>query len=183
MEKKRYRDIILQILSICLLLFCGFVFWQYGYSVTKIGKYICLIAFSIYIAGVDKREFRIPNKTLIYMLLLRAGILLIEFFLYPAIWTGFMIHTACGMSVGFGVLFICYYLSKKSIGMGDVKFCGVIGAYTGAGLVYVIIIISCIAAAVYGVIQVLRKKMTVKEGIPFGPFLLIGIVSSLLIGF
>jgi len=168
---------------ICILLFSGIIFREYGYSITKITKYIILIAFGCYIAEIDKKEKRIPNKTLVYMVIVRTILLAIELVMYPVLWMEFLIHALGGLLAGTGILFLCYFLSKHSLGMGDVKFGGVIGYFTGSGIVYIIIVLSCILAAAYGLIQIARKKLTLKDEIPFGPFMQMGTVLALWIGF
>ena len=69
-----------------------------------------------------------------------------------------------------------HYISKKGIGMGDVKLISVIGFYTGTAVLYAIIVFSLIACIVYSLIQMARKKVTAKSFVAFGPFVAIGTI-------
>ena len=80
------------------------------------------------------------------------------------------------------IFFLAYVLSRHAVGMGDVKLVAVIGMCLGFGSTYLVMLLSLILSALYGGIQVIRKKKSMKDEIAFGPFLAVGTLIVLLIG-
>ena len=68
------------------------------------------------------------------------------------------------------------------MGWGDVKLVGLIGLATGFPLVFFSIILGAILGAVVAVALVVAKKRTFKETLPFGPFLALAAMVTLLWG-
>ena len=91
-------------------------------------------------------------------------------------------------SVVLGVIFcaLCfgagYVLSRKAMGAGDVKLSLVMGLYLTGAYVVGAIVYGCLAGAAYSITQLLRKKVTRKDSIPFVPFLYTGLIIRLLVG-
>jgi leader peptidase (prepilin peptidase) / N-methyltransferase len=74
-------------------------------------------------------------------------------------------------------------LSKKGMGMGDVKLVGVLGLYLGRAVVPAIFI-ALILGVVVGAAVIASKGMTTgrKTKIPFGPFLAVGALIAFFVG-
>ncbi|WCB94537.1 Prepilin peptidase PppA [Baekduia alba] len=74
-------------------------------------------------------------------------------------------------------------LSKKGMGMGDVKLVGVLGLYLGRAVAPAIFI-ALILGVVVGAAVVARKGATAgrKTKIPFGPFLAVGALIAFFVG-
>ncbi len=60
------------------------------------------------------------------------------------------------------------------MGVGDVKLAGALGLLFGWPDILVIIAISFILGAVYGVYKIARGSAKLKTAVPFGPFLVLG---------
>ena len=86
------------------------------------------------------------------------------------------------------ILFLLIYLvilfiyKQEGIGFGDVKLAGLIGLVTGSRLVLVALLIGIILGGLTGVILLLLKVKNRKEPIPFGPFLSLATIVTLLWG-
>ena len=79
-------------------------------------------------------------------------------------------------------LFFLFLWKIKGMGLGDVKYVIPMTLLLGWPLITVGLFLSFILGAVVGVAAVLSKKKTLKQAIPFGPFLVIGTVLALVIG-
>lgn len=160
--------------GIALLFILGFaelvLFMNYGYHWTKIARYLVLSGFLAVIACVDYKKTIIPNKLLLYMLLIRGVLLAAELFIFTEYRKEILISSFGGLGTGFLIFLLSYILSRKSIGLGDVKLAAVIGWYLGSALIWMDVIIALSLAAGYSIIQLVRKKLTMKDSIPLAPF-------------
>lgn len=77
-----------------------------------------------------------------------------------------------GAVLGAVLLGLPYLILKESIGLGDVKMVAVCGVLFGAVGVIQLLLRAFVAIFAYSVIQLLRKKVTLKTETPFAPFLL-----------
>ncbi len=90
-------------------------------------------------------------------------------------------------SMAFGVLFtmisvgLTYLISHGNMGAGDVKLALIMGAYLTGRHIAGTILYGCTAAALFSIIQLIRKKLTKKDTLPFVPFLYLGLVLQYLI--
>ena len=74
-------------------------------------------------------------------------------------------------------------LMFKGFGGGDIKLMAVCGFWLGTERIIVSFIISCLSASIYSLIKIAEKKQTLKERMPFAPFLSFGIIIGYLYGF
>ncbi len=124
----------------------------------------------------DYRERIVPNRVLLLMLVVSVWIIGFQgvrdmdavLRVLPSIVLGFLF---CLLSFGMG-----YFFSRGNMGAGDVKLALVLGILLTGEYVVGAILYGCIAAAVYSIIQMIRKKLTRKDMIPFVPFLYIGLI-------
>ena len=86
----------------------------------------------------------------------------------PSIILGFLF---CLISFGLG-----YLLSHGSMGAGDVKLSLIMGIYLTGNDIPGAIFYGCLIAAGYSIVQLLRKKISRKDRLPFVPFLYMGVV-------
>lgn len=74
-------------------------------------------------------------------------------------------------------------LMFKGFGGGDIKLMAVCGLWLGTERIIVSFIISCLSASLYSLIRITEKKLSLKEQMPFAPFLAFGIITGYLYGF
>jgi len=91
-------------------------------------------------------------------------------------------NAALGGGIGFGIFFLIALVSRGGMGWGDVKLAGLIGLAVGFPLVFFSVILGAILGAVVAVALVVAKKRTFKETLPFGPFLALAAMVTLLWG-
>ncbi|MFC1956490.1 prepilin peptidase [Chloroflexota bacterium] len=95
----------------------------------------------------------------------------------PAILSGLI-----GGAIGFGFFLAVLLISPRGMGMGDVKLAGLIGLITGFPLVLVALFIGISTGGVVAAALLLLRKRGRKDMIPFGAFLALGLMVTLLYG-
>jgi len=157
------------------------LYWHYGLS-AELGVmafYACL--FTI-IFVIDLEHGLILNKVVypgMVVALLLA--LLPRFWLTQWIVTG-VANAALGGAIGFAILFLIAIVSRGGMGWGDVKLAALIGLATGFPLVFFSLVMGAILGGIVAVALMIAKKKTRRETIPFGPFLALAAMITLLWG-
>jgi len=138
--------------------------------------YLLLTYYLIVVSFIDLKTMEVPVKLSYFTLV--AGLLL-SFFTN----THSFKEAVFGASFGAGViLFIIesyfVFTGKEGMGYGDANIMAVIGAFLGWKKVLLTLFLASVFGAVIGLI--LKKKREAQ--IPFGPFLSLGAIISLLFG-
>lgn len=89
---------------------------------------------------------------------------------------------AIGGGIGFVVFLLIAVISRGGMGWGDVKLAALVGLATGIPLVFLALIIGTILGGLVAVALLIGKKRGRREAIPFGPFLSLGTLITLLWG-
>jgi leader peptidase (prepilin peptidase)/N-methyltransferase len=88
-----------------------------------------------------------------------------------------------GVLVLSAFLFLIYILSRgRAMGLGDVKLAALIGLMLGLASGIAALIIAFIIGAVVSLAIVLVRKKKLKDAVPFGPFLTLGVLSVIFLG-
>ncbi|MGB9807905.1 MAG: prepilin peptidase [Thermosulfidibacteraceae bacterium] len=80
------------------------------------------------------------------------------------------------------IMLAIYLTSKGKMGFGDVKLLGAIGVNIGYKLVLLSFFIAVFTGSLVGIVLILTGMKSRKDPLPFGPFLSLGAIMSLLIG-
>ena len=134
---------------------------------------IVFIVLLIFVLIIDIKYLIIPNNIIILVIILSS----INF-----VNKSFDITKIFGLLVGFGLFFILFLLFPKGIGFGDVKLAGAIGLFLGFKLTILAILLSFFSGAIVGLLLIALGKKTMKDPIPFGPFLAFGAIFSIFFG-
>lgn len=145
----------------------GILYLRFGLT----GNYLFflyLTYFLITIAFIDWDTHLIRNKVLLGLF---AGGIVINAVYKVIPW----LSALYGTLVGAGTLFLIallgqWYFKKESVGMGDVKFAGVLGFFCGWKLILISLYTGYLFAAFYFIFLKLSKKQPIKEYMPMGPF-------------
>lgn len=157
-------------------------FSAFDYSMVKSIRYLVLVVALFLIAWIDQKKKRIPNKILKTLLAVRTSLLIVEWMMFPQLGLSLLISAILGVLLGGGLFLLAHFISKGGVGMGDVKLVAVVGIYMGGGSVMADIFLSVMASAAYSIIMLIRKKIKLKEEIPFAPFMFIGTVLTMALG-
>jgi prepilin signal peptidase PulO-like enzyme (type II secretory pathway) len=160
----------------------AFLYWYYGLSpeLGVMAFYACLF---IIIFVTDLEHGLILNKV-VYPGMVVA--LLLALFL-PQPWlTQWIVPGVANAAIGGGIGFVIFFLiaiaSRGGMGWGDVKLAALIGLATGFPLFFFSMIIGAILGGIVAVALVIVRKRKFKETIPFGPFLALAAMVTLLWG-
>jgi leader peptidase (prepilin peptidase)/N-methyltransferase len=155
--------------------------WHYRLS-PELGVMIFYACLFIIIFVVDLEQGLILNKV-VYPGMVVALLLS----LYPWPWLSDSIvmrvaYAALGGAIGFGIFLLIAIVSRGGMGWGDVKLAALIGLATGFPLVFLAIIMGAILGGIVAVALMIAKKRKRRETIPFGPFLALAAMVTLLWG-
>jgi len=157
------------------------LYWHYGLSAQLgvLAFYACLF---IVIFVIDLEHSLILNKV-VYPGMIVALLLS----LYPWPWFSESIgirvaYAALGGAIGFGIFLVIALVSRGGMGWGDVKLAALIGLATGFPLVFLAIIMAAILGGIVAVALLIAKRRGRREMIPFGPFLAVAAMVTLLWG-
>lgn len=176
------KNIWLWAVGAMLYMGAAFLFAYYGYSPWKRERYFILLCALPVLALTDRKDRRIPNRFLLILGILRMLILAGEIASYPLLWTDFAAHACGGAAGSFFLMMAAWFISRKKLGLGDVKLLTVMGFYLGFSLNYIVLFISLVFAALWGVWNVWKKKMDVKDSVAFAPFITAGLFAALILG-
>ena len=151
-----------------------------GFTVLSV-KYIVLAYLLVVIAVIDWDHLFIPNSLVlfglgagvIFLLIGRHNMGWIEALSGAILMGGFLYATG-----GLGKLIF----QKESMGMGDVKLGAMIGLFIGWKWVAVALFLTFISAGIFGIVGLISGQIKFGQKVPFGPFLSLGTVFTLLIG-
>ena len=143
--------------------------------------YACLFTI-IFI--IDLEHGLILNKVL-YPAMVVA--LLIAIFLpqpawIPQLWVHGLLNFALGAAIGFVIFLLLALVSRGGMGFGDVKLAAFIGLATGFPLALLAVIMAAVLGGLTAIILLATRKRGRKEAIPFGPFLAVAAMVTLLWG-
>jgi leader peptidase (prepilin peptidase)/N-methyltransferase len=144
--------------------------------------YILLTSLLVIISFIDLDHFIIPDKLLIIgtvfgttFNILGYGISFLDGIYGALVSVGFLLFT----------LLLEFILKKEVMGGGDIKLLGMIGIFLGLKYTILTIILAIYIGAIYGIVVIIYSKVKKKKYnamIPFGPFISLGAIMSLLYG-
>ena len=171
---------VLAVIVLAALL-CEFIAFQYG--ALKIIRYLFLVGALFLIAWKDWKEKVILNRHLKILIASRLFLLVCEWLVYPEYGFTILLSTLMGFVIGGAVFGICYLISRGGMGAGDVKLISVLGLYLGGSVIMPAMILIVGSSAVFNIFNLIRKKTDLKSEVPFGPFVLLGSILAMALGF
>ncbi|MFZ3099833.1 MAG: A24 family peptidase, partial [Minisyncoccales bacterium] len=134
--------------------------------------------------AADWRWYLIPDGALITgliaVLALRAGALAQDFFLFGRPDFAALADPLSAAAFA-GGLFLAMFLASRGkwMGFGDVKLAFLMGLALGFWPVLLAVFLANLFGAIMGLVMVSAKKKKMSSPIPFGPFLVAGLLISL----
>lgn len=146
--------------------------------------YAALISMLIVITWIDLKHMIIPNGIVITGLI--VGVIQLAFSCFSSSlqhWSQYVIGFFAGGLPLLLIAGICtLVLKKEAFGGGDIKLMAFAGLIIGWKLIIPSYFIGLITGAIVGVIALSTGKKERGDEIPFGPFLSVGIVTSIFFG-
>lgn len=168
--------------EIAIGLIFAFLYWHFGLGpeLGIMAFYACLF---IVVFVIDLERGLILNKV-VYPAMIVALLLA----LVPQPWlTRWIVingvaNAALGGGVGFAIFLVIAIVSRGGMGWGDVKLVALIGLAVGFPLVLFSIILGAILGSIVALALMIAKKRRFRETLPFGPFLALAAMITLLWG-
>ncbi len=167
------NQIMTNILTFGAIAALGLVYLPRGITVETMMQYILICAMSVF-ALADAEHHFISNRLLWTLLIVWAGITGLAVILAAQYGLALLFRSLVGAIVGGAIFLLCYFLSKGQLGAGDVKLVFVMGLYLTGERIMGAVFYGVIACCAYSVLQLVRKKIGVKDGVPLAPFLYLG---------
>ncbi len=95
------------------------------------------------------------------------------------------ILTNHAVAAAFGILFfgtIIYVTRGRGMGMGDLKLAAALGLLLGWPDILVAILLSFMLGASYSIFKIVFGGLHLKDAVPFGPFIVLGVIVTLFWG-
>lgn len=177
------------------LIFVGTAWWWLiGSKPDPLNFILCTIFFTVSLGMtlVDLEFSIIPNEMNYFLLLL--GLLISGIPRYPFVsqsrWVfepWLMAESLGGLALGGGIFLVLalvspYFYGQSALGMGDVKLIAAYGLWLGPRLILFTIIFGALVGAVIGSLMMFFQGKTLRTRIPFGPYLCLAGVISLIWG-
>jgi leader peptidase (prepilin peptidase)/N-methyltransferase len=155
------------------------IYLIYGLSIQSL-VYIILSSALIIMAFIDLQEQIIPD--IISLPGIVVGLILSFIVPYMS-----FINSALGALVGGGIILIIAWVGsivfkKEAMGGGDVKLTAMIGAFLGWRYTIISLFLGFFIGALIGIILIMTKIKKREDAIPFGPFIALGSIITLLCG-
>ena len=155
------------------------IYLTYGLSVQFL-IYIILSSALIIIAFIDLNEQIVPDVISLPGIVI--GFILSFFVPYIS-----FINSVLGIFAGGGIILIIglagsIIFKKEAMGGGDVKLAAMIGAFLGWRYIIISLFLGFFLGALAGIILILSKIKSREDVVPFGPFIVLGSLITLLWG-
>lgn len=148
-----------------------FIFAYYKMADFNLVSSLALISFIILITITDIYYYLIPNKILMFFIII-----------FIAIRLNTPLETWYDSFLGFFVSYLLIYLlilmSKGGIGAGDMKLLAVLGFFTGLKVALLGFVLAIMCGGLYGVYLLVIKRNKKNDALPFGPFIGFGVLIS-----
>jgi leader peptidase (prepilin peptidase)/N-methyltransferase len=166
----------------------AFLYWHYGFG-WELALAILYCSMFLALLVIDLEHGILPN-VIVYSGMVVAFVLAAAVTVVPwamgiqvkSVFVPALGSAAIGGVVGFVLLLIPALISRGGMGWGDVKLAGLIGLVAGFPLVLVAMFLAIVSGGLVAAILLLLRKRGRKEAIPFGPFLAVAAIVTLLWG-
>ena len=159
------------------------IFYLFGFSSTTILFFILSIGFLI-IFFIDLKHFIIPNE-ITYPLMMLGFLKSFDPNLNLNLFPNF-IDSLIGGFLGYIIIWLVIFIYKKfrnkeGMGLGDAKLVSVIGFWFGWISIPFVIFFSSAIALIKVIPDLIKNKKNLSSEIPFGPYLIIGCLTFLIL--
>lgn len=184
-ERKNLSSRKVICLSIIAAAACGIGCYRILFGTSDIIHISKLIIAMLCIAGscfMDYKERRIPNIFPLVMAVSNIALLAIGYFTSQDGAISYIVSAVFSTVCIVIFLAIASFLTHEGIGIGDIKLFGALALVGDIYLLCTVLIIAMLSCSLAGIYLLLRKKKTVKDGVPFAPFVFIGFLISVYFG-
>jgi Flp pilus assembly protein protease CpaA len=139
-------------------------------------KNTLLVIFGYIASVLDIKTKKIPNTLVLAMLAAWVVLIVPQLFFSIETAIAYLLDSLLGFAICGGLLLFIYFISRKGLGGGDVKFMAAAGLYLGMSGSLPALLYGSVLAGLTGLILIVLKKIRRKDSIPLAPFLFVGIL-------
>lgn len=133
-----------------------------------------------YVAALwDIRLKRVPNQLVLIVLGAWVLIMFPQLLLHPQHAIERLVDGLLGFAMAGALFLLVYWISRKGLGGGDVKFMAVAGLYLGLTNVLTAMLCGSVLSALVALTLLVTKKIGRKDTMPLIPFLYAGMLIAL----
>ena len=129
----------------------------------------------------DYRDYRIPNIFPLTIAISAIACLSIGYFTSQEGATAYIFSSVFAAVVVVIFMIVASLLTRRGIGMGDIKLLTALALLGGVNTIGWTLIFGVAVCAVVAVFFLITKKNTVKGTMPFGPFIFIGYIITIIL--
>lgn len=134
---------------------------------------ICALLF----AGlIDFKLMIIPNKLTLFLLTATVIVYAAELIISQKYIITVLTEALLGCAVCFLIFFIGKMISRKGMGMGDIKLTAVMGLALGLNTALGCLLWAMIIASIMGIVMLISKKLKAKSKMAMAPFFFVGTI-------
>lgn len=158
------------------------IYLKYGFAFETI-KFCFFTALIIVIGLIDMDTTDVYNSTIIAGIISFVLLSILNFILLKINFVSefSIINYILGGIIGAGIILIII-LVTRGMGFGDAEICLVCGLFLGIKNIIFMLVLSVVIGGLVGIVLILLKKKKRKDYIPFGPFIAISSIFTLLFG-
>lgn len=182
---KKIEDTPFTELALPTLFVTSYLFWPQsfeGRGLIEFGFWVVILVGLLALAVYDLRWLLLPNK-IVFPLVGLAAVQVLVVSAYEKDWH-IIVSSLGGAAVISGIFYLIFQVSKGTwIGGGDVKLAILLGLLAGGVLEsFLVLFTASFAGLIASAPAILQGKASRKMQIPFGPFLIIGLIIVKLFG-
>jgi prepilin signal peptidase PulO-like enzyme (type II secretory pathway) len=173
-------------LSMALLFLASYIWWPFMLHGSQIALFVLWLAILVGLLALvvyDIRWFLLPNRIIYPLSVLAIAYAIISIFSSGKVLTN-LLDVVIAVVIGGGIFYLLFQVSGgKWIGGGDVRLGWLLGLIAGTpGKAVLFIFLASIIGTLVSLPLLLNKRLKKSSLIPFGPFLIAGMVITELFG-
>ena len=133
---------------------------------------MCILWGLSVLAVIDCKKHQIPNNFLKILLFIWLIVVTLDIMLNGK--NNLVVLSLSGALLGGSVFLLCYILSKKRLGAGDVKLAFILGLFLTEQKIIEVIFCSTLLSVIFYLLQLYRRKMDRRKEFPMTPFFYLG---------
>lgn len=181
--KNKYFALATYLVFIGIAIGAVYMFSQTKYGYAVMYRWLVLI-FGLYLISIIDYKVRIiPNVCIAVLSVIRLCFLIYEAIIAFDTLKLVFISPLIGMVVGGAIILVSMLISRKSIGMGDVKLFALIGFYVGSKSIIPSLFCTILFSAIFGAGLLIFRKAKIKDTMPMAPFAAAGVLVNFILTF
>lgn len=171
------------VLSVVVLISVSVVVGLYTYdkdldALSRVLKWVTLYMGLWLLSKTDFKEKKIPNMIILILFGIRVIFLIYEILSDMELSDTIILYPLIGGAVGAVIMIVAMIVSRKGVGMGDVKMFLIIGLYVGGTDIIPVMFYTFFISAIVGIILICTRKAKLKDSVPMAPFAFLGMATQ-----